>query len=79
VIFYRCTLLLLLSIFQFLGGVDIHHPYLCPCQVLGGVGGSEFTVGIQVMSTDITPDHIHDTTVEFYDVPAAPKHPLLSQ
>jgi hypothetical protein len=34
---------------------------------------------MQVLSTDISPDRLHDATVEFCDVPAAPKHPFVSQ
>lgn len=50
-----------------------------PVTALGGVGSDDFTVGMQVLSQEITPDRLHDATVEFYDIPAAPKHPLLSQ
>ena len=50
-----------------------------PVTVVGGATPQDFTVGMQVLSAQINPDQLDNTTVEFYDVPAAPKHPMLSQ
>ena len=37
-----------------------------------------FTVGMQTLAPKLNPDHMHELRVEYYDIPAAPAHPMLS-
>ena len=48
-----------------------------PATALGDVKG--FTIGMQMMNREINSDNTSTYTVEYYDIPAAPTKPLLSQ
>eukprot|EP01052_Picozoa_sp_SAG31_P001727 SAG31_NODE_58_length_29669_cov_20.244978_18_plen_485_part_00 len=47
-----------------------------PATALGDT--ESFTLGMQTVVPDLNPDHMHEMRVEYYDVPAAPKHPMVS-
>jgi hypothetical protein len=48
-----------------------------PASALGAPGA--FTLGIQLLDPHTNPDNTSTVQVEYYDIPAAPKHPLISQ
>jgi hypothetical protein len=48
-----------------------------PATALGAVGA--FTIGMQLLDPNTNPDNTADVTVEYYDIPAAPQKPLISQ
>ena len=47
-----------------------------PATALGDT--KSFTLGMQTVVPGLNPDHMHEQRVEYYDIPAAPKHPMLS-
>ena len=47
-----------------------------PATALGDT--NSFTLGMQTVVPGLNPDHMHEQRVEYYDIPAAPRHPMLS-